>query len=295
MYVGLTEERSFTAREVRRLESLGYQLTIHLDTATLYSELRERIDELDSERQLRERFVSILAHDLRGPLSAAQMSAQSLAAHPEGLDERRDLASRVARNIDRTDRMIRDLLDANRIRAGGRLPLRIDECDLGVVTREVFEELVATFGERFVLTVEDGVRGFWSGEELRRAIWNLAANAIKYGSDQKPITLSVKRVKDGARVAVHNHGPAISADDQKLLFRPFSRTHTAQAGSQKGWGLGLTLVHGCAEAHGGQVQVESLEGAGTTFALELPLDARPFQPRPDEPLLRSQPPLPMAH
>jgi signal transduction histidine kinase len=282
MYIGLGETRTFTAREKRRLESLAEQLTVHLENATLYAELREHIDLLHAERELRERFVSVLAHDLRGPLSAAKMSSQILIQHPELLDERRDLALKIDRNIDRTDRMIRDLLDANRIRAGERLPLRIDQCDLGAVAREVYEELVATFGERFALRVEHRVVGFWSAEELRRAIWNLAANAIKYGAEDKAITIRVRRTTEGAQASVHNWGTPISPEDQKQLFRPFSRTHKAEAGGQKGWGLGLTLVHGCMVAHGGRVGVESSQQAGTLFTLDLPPDSRPFQGQLDE-------------
>jgi signal transduction histidine kinase len=80
---------------------------------------------------------------------------------------------------------------------------------------------------------------------------------------------------------VHNWGNPISAEDQKRLFRPFSRTQGARASGQKGWGLGLTLVQGCAVAHGGRVDVQSTPEGGTTFTLDLPLDARPFQPRLD--------------
>ena len=283
MYIGLAETSAITAREVRRLESLGEHLMVHLDNAWLHADLRQHIDQLESERELRERFVSILAHDLRGPLTAAKMSAQVLIAHPERLDERRELAVKIDRNIERTDRMIRDLLDANRIRAGQSLPLRIDKCDLGIVAREVYEELVATFGERFSLKAEHRVMGFWSAEELRRSLWNLAANAVKYGATDKPISITVRRTAAGAQASVHNWGNPISGDEQRHLFRPFSRTHAAHVGGQKGWGLGLTLVHGCLDAHGGRVRVESSQETGTTFALELPPDARAFQRRPDEP------------
>jgi signal transduction histidine kinase len=223
-----------------------------------------------------------VAHDLRGPLSAAKISSQVLAQHPERVDERRKLAVRIDRNIDRMDRMIRDLLDANRIRAGQRLPLRIDECDLAAIAREVYEELVATFGERFVLKTEPRVIGFWSAPELGRTLWNLITNAVKYGDPDKPITIDVQRTAEGAQASVHNWGTPISADDQRQLFRPFSRTHAAQAGGQRGWGLGLTLVHGCAVAHGGRVEVESSQATGTTFTLDLPPDSRPFQAQPDE-------------
>src|SRR5207247_8994766 len=111
-----------------------------LDNATLQACVRRNIAPLGTQRDLRERFVSVLAHDLRGPLSAAKMNAHLLIRHPEALDERRAIAIKIERNINRTDRMIHDLLDANLIRAGQRLPLRLDQCDLGAVAREAVEE-----------------------------------------------------------------------------------------------------------------------------------------------------------
>lgn len=273
LYVGLTETRAFTAREKRLLESLGGQLTLHLDNARLFADLLEKVDLLAAERELRERFVSILAHDLRGPLGAAMIGSQILVEHPE----RRDVAVRIARNIDRADGMVRDLLDVNRIRAGERLSLRIAECDLGAVAREVYEEMVSTSGERFTLVVPDRVIGYWSAEELRRAVWNLATNAVKYGAADRPITLLVRRDDDGAEVAVHNWGPPIPVEEQGNIFRAFTRAKSAKVGPQTGWGLGLALVEGCAMAHGGRVDVHSSVEAGTTFSVHLPMDSRPFQ------------------
>ena len=279
LYIGLSEVREFTAREKGRLLSLSQQLSIHLDNAKLYASLREKIEALQDERALREHFVSVLAHDLRGPLSAAKSGAQLLIRHPERLDQRRDLALRIDRNIERTDQMVRDLLDANRIRGGQQLPLRLDTCDLGVVAREVVEELIALHGDRFILHAEERVRGIWSAEELRRALWNLGTNAIKYGAATEPVTFTVSRVGDLSRASVHNRGPVIAPADQERIFKPFTQTHSAQEGPSKGWGLGLTLVWGCAQAHGGTVSVQSDAATGTTFTLELPPDARPYQPR----------------
>ena len=282
LYIGLSETRAFSPRQIRRLEALGERLTLHLDNAKLHAELLEKIEALDTERDLRERFVSVLAHDLRGPLSAAKMNAHLLIRHPEALDERRAIAIKIERNINRTDRMIHDLLDANLIRAGKRLPLRLDQCDLGAVAREVMEELASIHGERFALRAADGIRGIWSAEELRRALWNLATNAIKYGAPDKPVTITVERTDGGVEASVHNHGSLLSREDRAQVFEPFARTRSAQTGSARGWGLGLTLVHACAEAHGGRVRVDSDAATGTTFTLELPLDARPHQPRSDE-------------
>lgn len=279
LYIGLREKRSFTTGEVARLETMGAALTLHLDNARLYADLHDRIHELGIERDLRERFVAILAHDLRGPLSAAKMSSHLIIRHPERLDERRDLAVRLERNLDRIDRMIADLLDVSRVRAGQRLPLRLDACDLGVLAEQVVEELCAIHGDRFELIRAETVRGVWSYEELRRALWNLGINAVKYGAPDATVTVRVERTPTGVRLSVHNFGKPITVENQARLFDLYSRLKdSALPGS--GWGLGLALVRACAEAHGGQIEVTSNQQDGTTFTLVLPPDSRPFQPSP---------------
>ncbi|RKG71672.1 GAF domain-containing protein [Corallococcus sp. CA054B] len=283
LYVGLTDTREFTGREKQRLQTLGQHLSVHLENARLYTNLQEKVEALQTERGLREQFVNILAHDLRGPLSTAKMGAHRLLRAPEKLEARRDLALRIERNIERADQMVRDLLDANRIQAGQRLPLRLDVCDLGRIARDVVDELTMLHGERFVLDGEAHVRGIWSAEELRRALWNLGTNALKYGAADSPITFTLTATGTQAQVSVHNQGPMIARADQESIFKPFIRTRSAKTGPAKGWGLGLTLVWGCAQAHGGRVELTSDADLGTTFRLALPWDARPFQADPNGP------------
>jgi len=100
---------------------------------------------------------------------------------------------------------------------------------------------------------------------------------VKYGAADKPITISAKREGADVELSVHNYGPVIASKDQAQLFDPFARTGRAQSGGQIGWGLGLTLVRACAEAHGGTVTVQSSTASGTTFTLHLPLDSRPYK------------------
>jgi signal transduction histidine kinase len=130
-------------------------------------------------------------------------------------------------------------------------------------------------GDRFVVEADaDSVRGIWSEDELHRALWNLVTNAVKYGASKQPITIIVERRSELARVSVHNLGTPIPAEEQAHIFDAYTRTRSADAGDRTGWGLGLTLVRGATEAHGGHVVLTSDRDSGTTFTIELPLDAR---------------------
>ncbi|WP_433933478.1 ATP-binding protein [Sorangium cellulosum] len=225
---------------------------------------------------VREQCMSLITHDLRSTMTGGMYAAELISMGGTGADLQM-LAGRILRSLGRMDEMIRTLLDVQRLRAGHRLPLRLDACDLVAIAREVIDDLASFHDQRVALEGEACVEGIWSAGELRRAIWNLASNALKYGATGEPVVITIEKTSDRAAVAVHNEGPPIPPEDQARLFAPFVRTRTAIAGGQRGWGLGLTFVHGCAGAHGGRVTLESSAERGTTFILELPLDARHHQ------------------
>lgn len=222
--------------------------------------------------EARAQYVSLISHDLGGPLTAARIAAQML--ERGGTDEARTqtLAGRVVKHLDRMDQMVRDLLDVRQLAVGKTLMLKLERFDLGALIRDLCADLATTHGDRFSLHCDEDVVGRWSPAELRRAVWNLGANAVKYGAAGTPIVIEVRRSGERVRISVHNEGTAISPRDQERLFAPYSRTRAAEVGTVRGWGLGLTLVRGCAEAHGGTVSVSSAEGEGTTFTMELPLE-----------------------
>jgi signal transduction histidine kinase len=105
-------------------------------------------------------------------------------------------------------------------------------------------------------------------------------NAVKYGAKGRPITIHVATTGERATLSVHNEGAPIPQEEQEDLFVPFARARATQRGGPRGWGLGLTLVRGAAEAHGGSVTVKSDAATGTVFTLRLPRDARPYQESP---------------
>lgn len=234
---------------------------------------QSHVHELESERDLREKFVSLLTHDLRTPLSVIKINAHLIQRFKDNPDAVQNYAVRIDNSVTRTDHMISDLLDANRIRSGEKLPINIEEVDLNKLVKKTVEELISIHGERYILTAESEIQGYWDAKGVRRIIENLCSNAVKYGFANTPIEVILKKTDADAIIKVRNLGELISPENQKTFFQQFQRGKSTTA-SVKGWGIGLTLVRGVSEAHGGKVEVESTKENGTCFTVTLPLDAR---------------------
>lgn len=240
----------------------------------LVEELRQTVERLDAEHHVRERFIDLLAHDLRGPLGISKMSAEILSLEPENSEQVQTLSARIGKNIGRADKMIRNLLDAHRLRAGQQLPLERQSCDLVAIVRDVAADLDDADRDRVAVVGVPQLQGFWDPDLLWRALWNLVKNAVKYGAPGTPITVYLTRKEGEAWATVHNQGASIPPEERNLLLQPFSRARSARAGEQQGWGLGLALVQGVAVAHGGELEILSHPGQGTAFTLRLALDDR---------------------
>lgn len=235
---------------------------------------RTQARSLEAEVEYRKRVVATITHDLRTPLSAAKSAAYLITRMADDTDQVRTLAVRITDAVDRSDRMISDLLDASRLEVGQRLSLRFSLCDLRAIVEQTCHDLATRHGNRFVIHTEGDTTGFWSSEGLRRILDNLLSNALKYGDPMGPITIRLHRVDDRLLLVIHNLGTIIPVEEQQQLFQPFHRTRMAQMSDKRGWGLGLTLVKGIVDAHHGVVKVESYPLDGTTFTVDLPIDAR---------------------
>ena len=106
---------------------------------------------------------------------------------------------------------------------------------------------------------------------MTRIVENLVGNAFKYGGERSPVAVWLYPAGADAVLEVSNAGRPIPPQELRQLFDPFRRSNAAFAGGTKGWGIGLALVRGMAEAHGGEVGVRSIPGEHTTFWFTLPL------------------------
>lgn len=220
---------------------------------------------------LREHFMLTLSHDLRSPLSIAKVGVEFIQKEPGNVTRIKELSFKVAKALDRIDQMLQSLLDASKLKWGEKLNLHFAPADLSQILREVVNELTLVYGDRFKLDTPESINGVWDAEAIKRVFENLIVNGIKYGSEETPITISVKVLYSKALITIHNLGSYISIEDQKKLFDLFKQLHK-HTNPRQGWGIGLLLVKGVMEGHGGAVTIDSSLENGTSFIVDLPLD-----------------------
>lgn len=222
----------------------------------------------------RERFVATLAHDLRSPLNAVQMFAERIGrtSDPKVIGE---LSDKIKQNVGRMDRMIRELLDIVVFEQGERLKLHMTNFNIMQVVQQVCDDSFEIYGSRFEVVGED-VTGWWGRDALLRALENLIGNALKYGSNDTPITIKIDHYHGRILISVHNEGNPIPPDQLESVFQVFERAKIANDENEQGWGLGLPFVRSVAESHGGSIVTDSSPDTGTTFIIDIPIDARPF-------------------
>ena len=241
-----------------------------LEEAVERNKSRFDLKQLQLENELQEQLCSILTHDLRTPLTAAKVAVGLIERRSKDPDMVNALTTRVLKNIDRIDHMITDFLDAQRIKSKQGLVLNRINCDLQSVVKNAIDELNIIHGDRFSLKVSGNMNGFWCPAGLQRLVENLCSNGVKYGYANTPVTICLIGNEKEIELSVHNFGDPISSEDQAGLFQYLHRTEAAQKNGTKGWGIGLIIVRGITEAHGGRVTVNSSRDLGTTFIVTLP-------------------------
>jgi signal transduction histidine kinase len=216
--------------------------------------------------------LSALAHDLRNPLGAVQMSARLLLQDPGLSDESEKAATRIFNSSSRMRDLVDQLLDFTRIRLGHRMPVRFAMSDAEAVLRDTVEELRAYHpGVEIRLECEGDLSGEWDGARIAQMLSNLVGNAIEHGETRKPVSIAAHGKRDGVVISIHNQGPAIPSVRLTQLFDPTARRLIQQQDeAQPALGLGLLIASEIVAAHRGRISVTSSDDGGTLFTVEIP-------------------------
>jgi PAS domain S-box-containing protein len=260
--------KAFDDDDVAFAEELARRAALAVDNALLYREAQEAI-------KARDTFLSIAAHELKTPLTsllgyADLIKRRTQAGQPIGEREQRGLAV-VVDQARRLNRMVTSLLDLSRIQTG---QLSIDQrpVDLSELARRISEEVSPTLMMHTLQYDVPETPVIMIGDELRleQVLQNLMQNAAKYSPHGSTIRLRMDVLNGWACLSVADEGLGIPSEALPRIFNRFYRAPNA-AQQVSGMGVGLFVVRQIVEMHGGRIEVESIEGQGSTFFVWLPL------------------------
>jgi len=225
--------------------------------------------------QMRSQFVSSVSHELKTPLTAIRMFAETLrlgrskdpATQAEYLDT-------IINESERLTRLLNNVLDFSKIERGKRIyhPAPASLPEIVRAAARAMEYPLKQQGFEFEVRIDESLPEVCVDRDaIEQAVLNLLSNAMKYSNESRTVSLSVQRQGDSAVIEVVDRGVGIDPEYQAHLFEEFYRAPARENQSLPGTGLGLSLVAHITKAHGGSVRVESAPGRGSTFSIILPL------------------------
>lgn len=268
-------------RKIRVAQLLIRPISFKLEN----SELR---DEVRSTALVREEFMSLVAHEIKTPLTGIQGYGQLLERYltrqEPDLDRARRAIDGLRTQIERFRILANDLLDATRVHQG-RLDLRLERTSLHAIAQSAADRVLAlepADGRDILVDFDYPILGVWDAARIDQVLYILLSNAVNYSVDGE-IRLTARLADDHAVISVVDHGVGIRQEDINVIFQPFGRGRRAH-GLSAGSGLGLYLAREIVRRHGGQISLRSQLHAGTTVTIRLPLNPRATGIDPGSPL-----------
>jgi signal transduction histidine kinase len=252
--------------------SLAGEMLSMLFERAAWAELQAELEDLKRQMQLQEDFVSTISHELRTPLGFIKGYSTSLLRQDTSWDEetQKEFLMIIDEEADRLSLLIENVLESARLQSK-TLPLRFQPLRLDGVLRDVTLRIRARHKDLDVNSELDSVPPlFGDGVRLAQVFENLFTNALKYAPGS-PIDILLRQVGNNIVISFIDHGPGIAKESLPLIFERFYRVRGEK--TVTGTGLGLYICKQIIQAHRGKIWAESTSGHGTTFLIELPIDA----------------------
>ena len=260
-------DHPFSTADVFALGLLGQYFAVAARNVELYLELAARRDAVVELNQVKNDLIAMLAHDFKGPLTTIVGFADVLADDGRFDAESRQYLGMISSSAMRLASLATDTLALSRLEHN-ELALALQEVDLVALVRDV----VRVFSVTRPIDVRIAATSLLvTGDEprLRQVLENLIGNAIKYSPGGEPVEVGVRARDEGGEISVRDRGIGIPESERGKLFGRFARASNARALGIGGTGFGLYLAKTIVELHGGTIEVDSVEGAGSTFRVLL--------------------------
>lgn len=257
------------------LEVFAEQAAIAIGNARSFAHERETVVKLEELDRLKSDFVATVSHELKTPLTAIIGAAKTVSRRGAQLERDQELVfmEMIERQGARLLRLVEDVLTASKIESG--LPkLQRELVDLEVIAGQIAADAAHTeqgAGRAIeVVATEGGANAWVDRVAIEQILSNLIENAVKYSEPNAPIgvRLDVKRVE--AVVEVTDSGRGIAEEQLETIFERFRQADSSLTRTVGGFGLGLYIVKNLVDAHQGKIEVESIEGVGSTFRVRIP-------------------------
>jgi heavy metal sensor kinase len=264
-----------TALQITRADDLSrripYQGPTDDEIGQLIKAFNQTLGRLENLFLTQRRFVADVGHELRTPLTVIKGNINLM--RRLGCSDEESLDS-VEEEVDRLTRMVGDLLLLARAESG-KLPLNRMEVELDTLLLEVLQQSQVLAHDKLDLRLGEIDQALICGDRdrLKQVLINLVSNAVKYTPAGGEVVASLSKDGDYVKVTVQDNGPGIPADDLPHIFERFYRIEKSRTRSAdgKGFGLGLSIAYWIVKHHEGEIEVDSIEGEGTTFSVWLPL------------------------
>lgn len=265
--------------DLRLLEAAAKQVALTLERARLDTQVADAHLEADRSRARAALFSSV-THDLRTPLASIKAGVSSLLQDDAvlGAEQRRELLQTVLEETDRLNRLVGNLLDLAKVRAGALAPAK-EPTALDEVVESVLHRMQSMLAHVHVRTLLREVpEVLVDPVQIDQVLTNLLENAGRFSPPGGEVLVSIAPWRGSVQVRVADQGPGVPAEDRERMFEAFVRGD-ADVGS--GSGLGLAIARAIVLAHGGRIWLEGAPGGGTAAVFELPVgDARPVDQEP---------------